>query len=155
MSDETPPPRYFEDHPVGAVFELGTIAVDPEELLAFARRFDPQPMHTDPAAAARGEFGGLIASGWHTGSLMMRLFATRFLSPASSLASPGIDELRWIRPVRPGDTLSVRVTIQEANRSRTRPDRGMLRCLVEVRNQAGEIVMSMRPMNLMRCRPEP
>ena len=88
--------RYFEDYPPGAVFEGGGIAVTEAEILEFARA-----MHTDPEAAARGYFGGLIASGWHTAAMMMRLFAAHFLSPASSLASPGIDELRWVRPVRP------------------------------------------------------
>lgn len=148
-----PPVRYFEDYPVGAVFSVGEIAVEEAEVIAFATRFDPQPMHTDPAAAANGPFGGLIASGWHTAGLMMRLFATHFLSPMSSIASPGIDELRWIRPVRPGDVLSLRVTVLEANRSRSRPDRGMVRCLVEVVNQSDETVMSLKPMNLVRCRP--
>jgi acyl dehydratase len=98
--------RYFEDYPPGAVFEGGGIAVTEAEILEFAGKYDPQAMHTDPEAAARGYFGGLIASGWHTAAMMMRLFAAHFLSPASSLASPGIDELRWVRPVRPGDVLS-------------------------------------------------
>ena len=106
-----PPLRHFEDYPAGAVFELGEIAVEADELAAFAQRFDPQPFHVDAEAAAHSPYGGIIASGWHTGSLMMRLLATRFLSPASSLGSPGLDELRWPAPVRPGDRLSVRVTI--------------------------------------------
>lgn len=152
MSEPAPPVRYFEDYPVGAVFECGAITVDEAEAIAFATRFDPQPMHTDPVAAAAGPFGGLIASGWHTAALMMRLLATQFLSPASSLASPGIDELRWHRPVRPGDVLSLRVTVQDAYPSRSRPDRGMIRCLIEVLNQSGEVVMSLRPMNLVRRR---
>ena len=112
--------RYFEDYPPGAVFEGGAIAVTEAEILEFARKYDPQAMHTDPEAAARGYFGGLIASGWHTAAMMMRLFAAHFLSPASSLASPGIDELRWVRPVRPGDVLRVRVTVTEARRSRSK-----------------------------------
>ena len=145
--------RYFEDYAPGAVFEFGEIAVTAEEIVAFATRYDPQPMHTDPAAAASGAFGGLIASGWHTAALAMRLLTEHFLSAASSIASPGIDELRWARPVRPGDRLSLRVTVVEANRSRTKPDRGMIRGLVEVLNQDGEVAMSFRPMNLVRCRP--
>lgn len=145
--------RYFEDYPQGAVFEFGEIAVTAEEIIAFATRYDPQPMHVDAAAAASGAFGGLIASGWHTAAMMMRLLADNFLSPASSLASPGIDELRWLRPVRPGDRLSLRVTVLEANRSRSKPDRGMIRGLIEVLNQDGEAVMSLKPMNLIRCRP--
>jgi len=145
--------RFFEDYAVGAVAELGPVAVDAEEVVAFARRYDPQPMHTDATAAAAGPFGGLIASGWHTAALMMRLIVEQYLSPASSLASPGLDELRWLRPVRPGDTLSVRVTVIEATRSRSKPDRGVVRSMVEVRNQHGETVMSLQPINLVRCRP--
>jgi len=145
--------RYFEDYPPGAVFEGGTVEVSEAEILEFARRYDPQTMHTDPAAAAHGFFGGLIASGWHTAALMMRLFAAHFLSPASSLASPGIDELRWLKPVRPGDVLSLRVTVTEARRSRSKPDQGVVRSLVEVLNQEGEVVMSLWPISLIRCRP--
>jgi acyl dehydratase len=145
--------RYFEDYPPGAVFTAGTIAVDAAEIIEFARRYDPQPMHTDPEAAARGQFGGLIASGWHTGAMMMRLFADNFLSPASSAASPGLDELRWLQPVRPGDVLSLRVTVLEARPSRSRPDQGVVRSLVEVVNQRGEVAMSLKPISLIRRRP--
>ena len=147
-----PAERYFEDYHVGMVSEFGEVAVTAESIVDFARRYDPQSIHVDPAAAAEGPFGGLIASGWHTGAMMMRLFAEHFLSKVASLASPGIDELRWIRPVRPGDRLHVRVTVLEARRSRSKPDRGMLRGLVEVLNQNGDVVMSMQPMNLLRCR---
>src|SRR5207237_10249850 len=110
-------------------------------------------MHTDPAAATHGYFGGLIASGWHTAALMMRLFAEHFLSPASSLASPGIDELRWLQPVRPGDVLRLRVTIAEARRSRSKPDQGIIRSLVEVLNQRGELVVRLKPLRRLHCRP--
>jgi acyl dehydratase len=156
LSSTNPAPtadRWFEDFVPGAVYELGEIAVSAAEIVDFARRFDPQPMHLDPDAAARGEFAGLIASGWHTAGLMMRLFVDHYLPGNASLASPGIDELRWTRPVRPGDALRLRVTILEAMRSRSRPDRGMLRSFVEVLNQRGEAVMSLKPMNLLRCRP--
>ncbi len=155
MDDEaTVPPaeRYFEDYRVGMVSEFGDVAVTADEIVEFARRYDPQAMHVDPAAAAQGAFGGLIASGWHTGSMMMRLFAEHYLSKVAALASPGIDELRWVRPVRPGDRLHVRVTVLEANRSRSKHDRGMVRSLVEVLNQNDDVVMSMKPMNLLRCR---
>ena len=147
--------RYFEDYTPGAVFEYGEIAVDEAEIIYFARCFDPQDMHVDPAAAARGRFGGLIASGWHTAAMMMRLFADNFLSKAASLASPGIDELRWLHPVRPGDVLRIRVSVLEATRSRSRPDRGMVRTFVEVLNQNEEVVMSLKPMNIIGCRREP
>jgi acyl dehydratase len=145
--------RFFEDYPPGAVFTAGTIAVDAAEIVEFARKYDPQAMHTDPEAAARGQFGGLIASGWHTGAMMMRLFADNFLSPSSSVASPGLDELRWLRPVRPGDVLSLRVTILEARPSRSRPEQGVIRSVVEVLNQRGEVAMSLKPISLVRRRP--
>jgi acyl dehydratase len=146
--------RWFEDYPPGAVFTVtGSIAVGAEEMVEFARKYDPQAMHTDPAAAASGPFGGLIASGWHTGAMMMRMFADNFRSPASSLASPGIDELRWVKPVRPGDVLSLRLTVLEARPSRSRPEQGVVRSLVEVLNQSGEVVMSLKPISLIRRRP--
>jgi len=148
-----PPLRYFEDYPAGAVFELGSIEVDPLEVQSFAERFDPQPFHVDPQAAALSPYGGIIASGWHTASLMMRLLAQEFLSPASSLGSPGIDELRWLLPVRPGDRLSGRVTVLSAQPSRSKPDRGIVITLVEMRNQSGETVLSLKPVNLLRRRP--
>lgn len=145
--------RYFEDYAPGAVFTGGPIAVTDAEIVDFARHYDPQPMHTDPEAAAQGRFGGLIASGWHTAALMMRLLANHFLSPASSVASPGIDALRWLQPVRPGDLLSLRVTVIEARRSRSRPQEGIVRSLVEVLNQRGDVVMSLTPVSLIACRP--
>jgi acyl dehydratase len=144
--------RYFEDYTPGAVYEFGSIAVTEAEIIEFARRYDPQEMHIDPEAAARGNFGGLIASGWQTATIMMRLLVDRFLPKNASLGSPGIDELRWVRPVRPGDVLRIRVSILDATRSRSKPDRGMVRTLVEVLNQSGEIVMSLKPMNIIGCR---
>jgi len=144
--------RYFEDYPPGAVFEGGPIAVSEADILGFARSFDPQDMHLDPAVANAGPFGGVIASGWHTGALMMRLFADHFLSSASSLPSPGVDELRWARPVRPGDVLRLRATVLEAKPSRSKPDRGMIRSLVELRNQRDEVVMTLKPMSIVRRR---
>jgi acyl dehydratase len=144
--------RYFEDYHVGMVSEFGDVLVTDEDIVGFARRYDPQPMHIDAASAANGPFGGLIASGWHTAALVMRMVVANYLSKVATLPSPGIDELRWVRPVRPGDRLRVRSTVTEANRSRSKPDRGMVRSLVEVLNQNDEVVMSFRPMNLMRCR---
>jgi len=144
--------RYFEDYVAGAVFEYGAITLTEREIVEFAGQFDPQYIHTDPRAAAEGPFGGLIASGWHTAAIMMRLFVDHYLSHVASMASPGIDELRWTQPVRPGDTLSIRVSVIEANRSRSKPDRGMVRSLVEVLNQDGQVVMSLKAMNMLRCR---
>jgi acyl dehydratase len=139
-----PAERWFEDYYVGMVDEFGEVAVTAEEIVAFATRYDPQPMHIGA--------GELIASGWHTAAMMMRLFVEHYLSQVATLPSPGIDELRWLRPVRPGDRLCVRVTVTEARPSRTKPDRGIIRSLVEVLNQHGDVVMSQRPMNLMRRR---
>ncbi len=147
-----PTQRFLEHYPVGAVFDIGSFSVTEQEIIEFARLYDPQDMHVDPKVAAAGPFGEVIASGWHTVSLMMRLFVANFL-PKNGLASPGIDELRWPRPVRPGDLLNVRVTIEAARLSRTRPDRGLVHGLVEVFNQKGEVVMTMKPMNLIRVRP--
>jgi acyl dehydratase len=144
--------RYFEDYEPGSVHEYGTITVDEAEIIAFATKFDPQEFHVDPGAAARGPFGGLIASGWHTASLMMRLFADHYLSKVASLASPGVDELRWIQPVRPGDALSIRVTVVDTKRSRSKPDRGIVHSSIEVLNQRSEIVATVKVINLLRCR---
>jgi acyl dehydratase len=148
----SPAERYFEDYTVGLVDEFGDVLVTAEEIVEFARRYDPQAMHIDAEASARGPFRGLIASGWHTSAMTMRLFVEHYLSRVATLPSPGIDELRWLLPVRPGDRLRVRVTVTEARRSRSKPDRGIVRSLVEVLNQRDEVVMTQRPMNLMRCR---
>ena len=145
--------RYFEHYVPGAVHEFGAIDVDETEVIDFARRFDPQAMHLDPEAAKRGHFGGLIASGWHTLGLMMRVYVEHYLSHVASIASPGIDELRWLLPVRPGDRLHLRVTILAADRSRSKPDRGMVRSRIEVVNQRGEVVMHLTAMNLLLCKP--
>jgi acyl dehydratase len=145
-------PRYFEDYAVGTAFSGGPIVIDAAEIVAFAQRYDPQPFHVDPEAARTSTFGGLIASGWHTVALTMKLLVESYLCAESSLGSPGIDELRWVKPVRPGDSLSVRVVVEEARRSRSKPDRGLIRSSIEVRNQRGELVMSMRAMNLMLLR---
>jgi acyl dehydratase len=145
--------RYFEDYKPGAVFTGGPVEIGEADILDFARHYDPQPMHVDKPAAEAGPFGGLIASGWHTAALMMRMFVAHFLSPASSLASPGLDELRWRKPVRPGDRLSLRVTVQTARLSHSKPGQGVVTSLVEVLNQRGEAVMTLKPVSLIRCRP--
>ena len=145
--------RWFEDYAVGTTSEFGPIGVTEGEVLDFGRRFDPQPFHVDPEAAAAGPFGGLIASGWHTCALMMKLLAEDYLSPGSSLGSPGIDELRWLQPVRPGDELVLRTTVESARVSRTKPDRGIVRTEVELINQDGTAVLRLVAMNLIRTRP--
>jgi acyl dehydratase len=145
--------RWFEDYVVGTTAEHGAVRVDEAELVDFAQRFDPQPIHVDRAAAGAGPYGGLIASGWHTCALMMRLFAREYLSPASSLGSPGVDELRWIRPARPGDELTLRTTVVEARLSRSKPDRGLVRTRVELVNGSGDVVLTLTAMNLILTRP--
>jgi acyl dehydratase len=101
--------RYFEDYAPGTTYECGSVSIDEASIINFAQQYDPQPFHTDPVAAATGPFGGLIASGWHTAGLVMRLLVDNYLSAEASLGAPGLDELRWPRPVRPGDTLAVRM----------------------------------------------
>ncbi|MFD0685503.1 MaoC family dehydratase [Actinomadura fibrosa] len=145
--------RYFEDYAEGATYEYGHVKVSEQEILEFAHRFDPQPIHIDPDYANAGPFGGLIASGWHTGSVMMRLFADHVLSRVASLASPGVDELRWPAPVRPGDELRLRVAVLEARPSRSKPDRGIVRTRAELLNQDDQVVLHTLPMNLLRRRP--
>jgi acyl dehydratase len=147
--------RYFEDYVAGAVHEFGGIVAEESEMIAFARHFDPQPFHTDPEAAKQSAFGGLIASGWYTAGLMMRLYVDYYLSHVASLGSPGVDELRWLKPVRPGDALSLRVTVAATKRSRSKPDRGVVRSYVEVLNQNREVVASVKAVNLLSCRELP
>ena len=144
--------RYLEDYQTGAVYEFGAIQVTEAEIIKFGKRFDPQVFHTSPQAARETTYGGLIASGWHTAAMMMRLFVDYYLSSVASLGSPGVDELRWSRPVRPDDTLTMRVTVTETRRSASKPDRGVLFSFIEVLNQNQEVVMSMKAVNLLLCR---
>ena len=144
--------RYFEDYLPGTIYEYGSITVVQKDIVAFAKDFDPQNFHTDPEAAKQTIFGGLIASGGHTAGLMMRLYADHYLSKVASLSSPGVDELRWKQPVRPGDELSIRVTVTEARRSNSKPDRGIVRSFIEVLNQNHDVVLSMSALNLLLCR---
>jgi len=146
-----PAERLFENYTVGATYACGSFTVSQDEIVDFAARYDPQMMHVDPVLAAEGPFGQVIASGWHKVCLAMRLLVENFL-PHNNLASPGIDELRWVYPVRPSDTLSLQVTVTEARRSRSKPDRGLIRTFMEVLNQDNEVVMTMRPMNFVRVR---
>jgi len=144
--------RHFEDYVPGLAVEYGPIDVDEAAIVAFGRQFDPQPFHVDPQGSAQGPFGGVIASGWHTASLMMRLLVDHFLPHRAGLGSPGVDELRWLKPVRPGDRLTLRIKVTDAQRSRSKPDRGLVRTDNEMRNQHGEPVMTVSAMVLMRCR---
>ena len=136
------PDLHFEDIRPGQVYDLGTRTVTEEELIDFARDWDPQPFHLDPEAAKESVFGGLIASGWHTGAMWMRMYVDTMLGSAAR-GSPGIEELRWLAPVRPGDTLTGRLTVLEATPSATKPDRGTVRIRGEMVNQDGVTVMAM------------
>jgi acyl dehydratase len=146
--------RYFEDFEPGQVLELGNHTVSEDEIIDFARQFDPQPFHVDPDAARQSVFGGLIASGWHTGAMWMRLYVDNMLGSASAQGSPGIEELRWLAPVRPGDTLYGRLTVLEATPSERRPDRGTVRIRGEMVNQDGVTVLSMVSRGHFGRRPE-
>jgi len=145
--------RWFEDYVPGTTSELGSLRVDEAEVIDFAQRYDPQPFHVDREAATSGPFGGLIASGWHTCALMMRLLVEQYLSPVSSLGSPGVDELRWLRPVRPGDELVLRTTVEDARLSASKPDRGIVRTRVELVDQEGREVLRLLATNLVLARP--
>jgi len=146
-------PVWFEDYAEGLVLEVGSQEVVEAEVLEFCRRYDPQPFHVDSEAAARSIFGGLITSGFHTCALMMRMLADHYLSPETSLGSPGLDELRWLLPVRPGDRLSLRLTVVEAKPSRSKPDRGLVRTRIEVLNQTGAPVMTLTAMTMSLRKP--
>jgi acyl dehydratase len=150
--DHPPDDRYFEDYLPGSVHEFGSIIVEERDVIEFGKRYVPLSYHVDKEAARRSIYGGLIASGWQTAALMMRIYTENYLSHVANLGSPGGDELRWNKPVFPGDQLSVRATVMEARRSESRPDRGIVRTLIEVLNQKREVVMSMKMINFVKCR---
>jgi acyl dehydratase len=147
--------KYFDDYATGATYDCGSVSVDQAEMISFAKMFDPQPFHVDPEAAARGPFGGLVASGWLTAALVMRQLVEHYVSAEASLGSPGLDEIRWPYPVRAGDTLRVRATVVETRRSLSKPDRGIVRTMAEAVNQDGRPVMRATAINFLRVRPEP
>jgi acyl dehydratase len=147
------PFRHFEDFHPGDTVELGSHTVTAAEIVAFATAWDPQTFHVDAKAAEESGFGGLVASGWHTSAIFMRLLVDGLLKKSSAIASPGVDELRWKKPVRPGDVLSARVTVFDAVPSRTRPDRGLVRHDGIVTNQRGETVMTVRTLAFFGRKP--
>jgi acyl dehydratase len=147
-----PRDRWFEDFEPGEVFELGSVVMDEAEMIEFATRFDPQLFHIDPVAAGAGPYGGLIASGWHTGSLMMRLLADEFLG-ASSVGAAGIEELKWSAPVHPGERLQLRVTVLDKRDSGSMPNRGFMRIRNEMVNNEGKTAMSTIPTLMLERRP--
>jgi acyl dehydratase len=146
--------KYLEDFEAGQVFRTRGMSMDESEIMDFARKYDPQPIHTDREAAATGPFEGLIASGWHTGSVVFRLWVDLGFMEKSSLGGPGIDNLRWLLPVRPGDTLYTEVEIIEARPSKSKPDRGVLRYITRGINQKGETVITMDSASFLKRRPE-
>jgi acyl dehydratase len=135
--------RYLDDIAVGQRYAAGSVAVDAEAIRAFAEAYDPQPFHLDEAAARAGIFGRLVASGWHTMALTMRLLVEGELQPAWGLIGLGADELRWPRPVEPGDVLHVEWEVLELRPSSSKPDRGTARLRVTTRNQHGEVVLTL------------
>ena len=148
------PELYFDDFKVGDRIEAGSVAVTEEEILQFATRFDPQPFHIDSVAAAESIFGGIIASGWHTCAMMMRLAVDGYLHRSASLGSPGVDEVRWLLPVRAGDELTMRCSIVDAIPSTSRPDRGVVYSLWEAFNQSGALVATIKGRGMMLRRPQ-
>ena len=145
--------RYFEDYVAGSVHEFGDFTVTEADVVDFAKRFDPQYIHTDPDRAKNGPFKGLIASGWHSGAILCRLMVDHYISHVASLGSPGVDEMRWLHPVRPGDKLRIRTKITETRLSKSKPDRGLVSCEVEMINQDDQPVMSLKITNLLSKRP--
>jgi acyl dehydratase len=145
---------YFEDFEAGKTIEVGKRSVSEEEIIAFATQFDPQPFHVDKAAAEKSFYGGIIASGWHTCSMMMRLVVDSVLRDSSSMGSPGLEEIRWIKPVRAGDTLTVSITVLESRPSTSKPDRGVVVTQWEAKNQNGELVATVKGMGMYKRRPQ-
>jgi acyl dehydratase len=145
--------HYFEDFTEGETLELGSFSLTADEIVEFATKYDPQPMHTDLEAAQASVYGGLIASGWHTAASYMRLVVDNVLSSTASVGSPGIDQLRWLKPVRPGDELRARFQILETRPSNSRPDWGIVRSRGELLNQADEMVMTVEAVNFFVRRP--
>jgi acyl dehydratase len=144
---------YFEDFEVGSRRELGSYLVTEEEILAFARQYDPQPFHIDKEAAARSIYGGVISSGWMTCSILMRLLELSTTGKSASMGSPGVDEIRWLKPVYAGDTLSVVLNVLDTRPSQSKPDRGVVHTQWEATNQRGELVCTVKGMGMYGRRP--
>ena len=144
---------YFEDFEVGSRRELGSYLVTEEEILSFARQYDPQPFHIDKEAATSSIYGGLISSGWMTCSIMMRLLVLSTTGKSASMGSPGVDEIRWLKPVYAGDTLSVVLNVLDSRPSQSKPDRGVVHTQWEATNQRGELVCTVKGMGMYGRRP--
>jgi len=150
----TAPVRYLEDFRPGQEFDLGSKTITAEEIVDYARDYDPQPFHLDEDAAAKTPFGGLVASGWQTGAIAMRLIVDNLLKDCASLGSPGLDRVQWLAPVRPGDTLSLKGIVKEVIPSRSKPDRGVVMSRYEMRNQRGELVYAVEGAGMFGARPK-
>ena len=137
------PKFYFEDFAPGWTIELGPRRVTREEIIGYAARYDPQPMHLDEEAARHTMLGGLAASGWHTCAIMMKMIADGFLLDTASMGAPGVEEAKWLKPVRPGDSLTVRGSVRTARASQSKPDRGFVTLHWEVFNDRGDKVMTL------------
>jgi acyl dehydratase len=144
---------YLDDFKPGDTFTTGSASISEREIVDFALAYDPQPFHTDPAAAKATIYGGLIASGFQTIAFGFRLIWDSGVLRAASMGSPGFDELRWLKPVRPGDTLHVEMEVKEVRVSQSKPDRGIMRAFYRYVNQSGEDVLSYTAMHLLRRRP--
>lgn len=144
---------YWEDFPAGETLEMGSHTFTAEEIIAFARQFDPQPFHVDPEAAQQSFFKGLIASGWHTCAIAMRLMVDKYVGRSASLGSPGLDNIRWLAPVRAGDTITYRRTTTAVRPSESKPGIGLVHSRWEAVNQRGEPVMTMEGWGMFRRRP--
>jgi len=142
----------FEDMVVGTAIEIGKHTFTREEIVEFAQKFDPQPFHLDEAAAAESAFRGLVASGWHTCSVMMGMLVRKVLSDSTSMGSPGIDEIRWLKPVRVGDTITMMNDVLDKRVSESKPDRGIVSTRWEGINQHGETVITVRSKGIFGLR---
>jgi acyl dehydratase len=146
-------PRYWEDYEVGRKYHLGSTSFSEQEIVDFAIQYDPQSFHVDREAARRSMFGGLIASGWHVNAKLMRLFVDNYIDKRTALGSPGLDELRWLKPVRPGDTLTAWVECAAKVPSKSKPTMGVVHEHWRATNQNGELVMTAKGINMIRRRP--
>jgi len=146
-------PRYWDDYEIGQKFDLGSTNFTADEIVDFARQYDPQSFHVDAGAARQSMFGGLIASGWHITAKLMRLFVDNYVDQRTALGSPGVDEVRWLKPVRPGDTLNAWVECAGKVPSKSRPEMGIVHEQWRATNQKGELVMTLKGTNMVRRRP--
>jgi acyl dehydratase len=146
-------PRYWDDYEVGQTFDLGSTSFTADEIVTFARQYDPQSFHVDADAARQSMFGSLIASGWHVTAKLMRLFVDNYVDQRTALGSPGVEEVRWLKPVRPGDTLTAWVECAGKVPSRSRPEMGIVHEQWRATNQKGELVMTLKGTNMVRRRP--